>query len=117
MEDADNTVENQQETRPHLKKYQWPKGVSGNLAGRPKGSLSPKDRIRQMFEANPDDFDEFLQNYLNDKMNYKHVVELLDGKPHQSVDHTTKGKELPQPIINVFPDSSHKEGDVPEEES
>lgn len=116
MEDADNTTPNQQESRPHLKKYQWPKGVSGNPAGRPKGSLSPRDRIRNMFEQNPDDFDEFLQTYLNNPMNHKHVVELLDGKPHQSIDHTTMGKELPQPIINVPVNNSYTEGNSDEEE-
>jgi uncharacterized protein YeaO (DUF488 family) len=116
MEDTDITTQYQEGKRPHLKKYQWPKGVSGNPAGRPKGSISPRDRIRQMFEKNPDDFDEFLQEYLNNPMNHRHVVELLDGKPHQSIDHTTLGKELPQPIINVSTNDSHKEGSSDEEE-
>lgn len=113
--DTEGTAEKQHE---HLKKYQWPKGVSGNPEGRPRGSLSPKERIREMFLANPDDFDEFLQNYLNDRGNYKHVVELFDGKPHQSIDHTTLGKELPQPIINVLPaNNSYAEDNSDEEES
>lgn len=116
MSEPDNTTENQASPADRIKKYQWPKGVSGNPAGRPKGSISPRDRIRQMFEANPQDFDEFLENYLNDKMNYKHVVELLDGKPHQSVDHTTLGKELPTPIINVLGNNSNTESNSTEEE-
>lgn len=116
MEDADETA-NEQDKRAHLKKYQWPKGVSGNPAGRPPGILSPKERIKEMFLANPEDFDDFLQKYLNDKANYKHVVELFDGKPHQSIDHTTAGKELPQPIINVLPNHRHTESDSNEEES
>lgn len=97
-------------TFEHLKKYQWPKGVSGNPNGRPPGSISPRDKIRQMFEANPDDFEGFLEAYINDPKNRRHVVELLDGKPHQHIDHTTGGKELPQPIINVFPHLSDTEG-------
>lgn len=113
MEETEGTAEKQQE---HLKKYQWPKGVSGNPAGRPRGSISPKERIKEMFYANPQDFDEFLERYLNDKMNYRHIVELLDGKPHQSIDHTTMGKELPQPIINVPVNNSYTESDSNEEE-
>jgi len=112
--DTEGTAEEQHQ---HLKKYQWPKGVSGNPAGRPTGVLSPKERIKEMFLANPEDFDDFLQKYLNDRGNYKHVVELFDGKPHQSIDHTTLGKELPQPIINVLPNYSNTEDSSDEEEN
>lgn len=115
MEDADITEENQQNTRPHLKKYMWPKGVSGNPAGRPKGSLSAITRIKQMFEENPDDFDEWLTEYLKNPMNQKHVVEMIDSKPMQKVDHTTLGKEMPVPIINVQTYNSDPQGDEPEE--
>lgn len=86
----------------HLKKYQWPKGVSGNPDGRPEGTISPKHRIVAMFKENPEMFDEWLEDYITDPRNRKHVVELLDGKPHQSIDLTTAGKELPTPILNVF---------------
>jgi|24BtaG_2_1085350.scaffolds.fasta_scaffold10962_2 hypothetical protein len=68
----------------HLKKYQWPKGTSGNPKGREAGTLSAVTRIKQMFKANPEDFDEFLASYLNDPANKKHLVEMLDGKPYQS---------------------------------
>lgn len=68
----------------HLKKYKWPKGVSGNPKGKPAGSLSAVARIRAMFKENPKDFDEFLASYLNDPANKKHLVEMLDGKPYQS---------------------------------
>lgn len=111
---ADKSTENQRGA--HLKKYQWPKGVSGNPAGRPKGKLSPIDRIRQMFEENEKDFDEFLTEYLNDPSNKKHIVEMLDGRPMQRIDHSTMGKELPQPILNVFPNNSNEQNNGDEEE-
>lgn len=117
MEDGDETAENQASPADRIKKYQWPKGVSGNPKGRPPGILSPKERIKEMFMANPGDFDDFLQKYLNDKANYRHVVELFDGKAHQSIDHTTMGKELPQPILNVLTNNSYTESDSDEEES
>lgn len=119
MEDAEETVK-KQDKQPWLKKYRWPKGVSGNPHGRPQGSVSPKERIREMFIANPEDFDEFLEGYLNDPNNRRHVVELFEGKPAQSIDHTTQGKELPQPIINIngiLADNSNQEGGEDEQEN
>ena len=112
MEDPEKKVE-------RIKKYQWPKGVSGNPNGRPEGGISPKNRIIAMFRENPDGFDEWLEEYITDPRNRKHVVELLDGKPHQSVDVTSGGKELPIPILqitNVLPDQRNAEntGDVQE---
>lgn len=101
----------------HLKQWRWPKGVSGNPNGRPKGSISPRDKIRQVFEENEELFEDWLIEYISDPRNRKHVVELLDGKPHQSVDLTTAGKELPQPILNVFPYISNAEGNADEQEN
>ena len=105
---TDKSTSKQKNPAEHLKKYKWVKGVSGNPKGRPKGKLSPIDNIRQMFEKNPGDFNQFLTDYLNDKGNLKHIVEMLDGKPMMRIDHSSLGKELPQPILNVFPNNSNK---------
>lgn len=79
MDGAKTTTE-QPNKADRLKKYRWPKGVSGNPNGRP---ISPIKRIKEMFKENPDQFDEWLEEYLEDKQNRKHVVEMLDGKPKQ----------------------------------
>lgn len=99
----------------NIKPYQFKKGQSGNPAGRPPG-ISPRQRIKAKFEEDPEAFDDFLEKYINDPRNRKHVVELLDGKPHQSVDLTTAGKELPQPILNVLIDNSNPEDNEDEQE-
>lgn len=91
-----------QDKQPWLKKYRWPKGVSGNPAGKEPGTLSPKARIRQMFNENPEDFDEWLQQYLNDPNNRRHAIELLDGKPSQSHD---VNLTLPQFMIDLIKDN------------
>ena len=114
---GDKTTKEQYKPAEHLKKYQWVKGKSGNPKGRPKGKLSPIDNIRQMFQDNPDDFDEFLSGYLNDTANRKHIIEMLDGRPMQRIDHSSMGKELPTPILNVFTNDSNKEGDGNDEEN
>lgn len=103
---SDKSTKEQPNKADHLKKYRWVKGKSGNPKGRTPGKLSPIDNIRQMFEKNPKDFNEFLTEYLNDSSNTKHIVEMLDGKPMQRIDHSSLGKELPQPILNVFPNNS-----------
>lgn len=95
MGKAVNTTKKQH----RLQKYQWPKGVSGNPAGRPKGSISPRDKIRQMFEANPKYFEEFLSKYIEDPSNRKHVVEMIDGKPSQALDMNIK---LPESLIALI---------------
>lgn len=81
-----------------LEPYNWPKGVSGNPKGRPEGTLSAVTRIKQMFTANPDQFDEFLTAYLKDKSNRKHVIEMIDGKPKQSTDIAL---HVPKPLDDV----------------
>lgn len=57
-----------------------------NYAGRPKGSISPITRVKQIFEEDPDKFSEFIDGYIKDPQNRKHVVEMLDGKPKQALD-------------------------------
>lgn len=61
-------------------------GQSGNPAGRPKGSISPITRIRQIFEESPEAFEQFIKGYMEDPDNRKHLVEMLDGKPKQALD-------------------------------
>lgn len=74
--------ESKQRQLAGLKPFQ--KGVSGNPAGRPKGSLSVIGSIKQMFENNPEQFQEFINKYLKDPRNRQHIVEMIDGKPRGS---------------------------------
>jgi hypothetical protein len=108
MEESDFT-DDKQNTKPWLYK----KGQSGNPAGRPKGSLSLKTYLRQRFEAMTDEEREaFLDGIPKDKM-----WEMVEGRASQSIDHTTAGKELPVPIINlnnlngILANNRNQEGD------
>ena len=50
------------------------KGKSGNPNGRPKGSISPITKIRQIFESDPQAFDKFVVDYMQDPANRKHFL-------------------------------------------
>lgn len=78
----------------HLKEYQWKKGESGNPNGRPPGAISVIKRVREKFADNPEAFEAFIAEYIEDPANRKHVVEMLDGKPQQKTDITSGGDKI-----------------------
>jgi hypothetical protein len=80
--------ENTEKTDNKLNKpYLFQKGDDPrrNLNGRPKGSLSVIGRLKQMWEENPEDFEEFVKEYKKDPQNRKHITEMIDGKPKQDI--------------------------------
>ena len=64
----------------------FPKGKSGNPLGKPKGAVSVKARLKKMFREEPEKFEEFVDRYLKNEKNERHLVEMLDGKPAQTID-------------------------------
>lgn len=75
-------AENQQEnSKEWLKPFQWKKGQSGNIMGRPKGK-SMKEYARQYLERMTDEErDEWLEGIAKDK-----IWEMSEGKPKQDLD-------------------------------
>lgn len=104
-------------------------GQSGNPAGRPPGIPNAKTRYKRLLEltskkANPvtGELEEFTQLELmdmavfnkalkGDMVAYKEIQDRLEGRAAQAVDLTTKGKELPTPILGGITK------DVPENDS
>lgn len=70
------------------------KGFTGNPAGRPVGSISVIDKLRQIYLADPDKFETFVKRYAENEANDRHQVEMLDGKPVQATDITSKGEKI-----------------------
>ena len=56
------TTEVKQKFRPQT----WVKGQSGNPAGRPKGSVSIKDKVRQYLEANPEEVGKIVEHFVKE---------------------------------------------------
>lgn len=90
---TDKTVKNS-------KPWQFQKGDDPrrNLEGRPEGSISPITRLKQIFKENPEKFEKFVQDYGEDPMNRKHIVEMIDGKPKQTL---AGDKDNPLRIIAI----------------
>ena len=55
-----------------------------NRRGRGKGTISAIAKVKQKFEENPKMFQEFIDEYIKDPANRKHIVEMIDGKPKQT---------------------------------
>jgi hypothetical protein len=91
------------------------KGESGNPNGRPKGQRNFATLYREAIlkiatstKQQPDAFElEIVEQAVRKARNgdvrfYQDLMDRLHGKAPQHIDHTTDGKALPQPIINVF---------------
>lgn len=93
------------------------KGGKQPGAGRPKGSTN---KIKFSDFVNAKDratFVEFmLSNYMGDMRLATWVGDQLFGKAPQAIDHTTMGKELPQPLLNVLYNNSDTKGSATQEE-
>ena len=103
----------------------WKPGVSANPKGRPKTGNSLAELMREFLQQAPPDQKKTYQQLFIDKTYHKAVVEgdvaaikliwsYIDGMPKQSVDHTTNGQQLPQPIINVPTNNSNSEDNKPQ---
>lgn len=91
----------------------WKKGQSGNPKGRPKGAISSKtilNRFLSLVEKNVKNpvTGEFEDMTVAEVMNlsiiakarkgdlsaYREVLDRLEGKPQQNIDHTTGGEKI-----------------------
>ncbi len=86
-------------------------GVSGNPGGRPVGSVSIVGMIRKKFEEQPEYAEKWVEKLLEDPSNRKAVMEQIDGKPKQSIDHTTAGKAIAG--FNFISNGDHNTDNTP----
>ena len=86
MEKEPNRTGQKQVKEDGRKRTQFKKGVSGNPAGRPKGSISIKDEIRRHLKKHPEEFKKLCQFYLQDKKMRELLWKMIDGLPRQSIE-------------------------------
>lgn len=58
-------------------------GVSGNPLGRPKGSISIKDKVRQYLEEHPEEMQNIVGHFVHD--NRELMWQMLEGRPQQTI--------------------------------
>jgi len=68
------------------KPWQFQPGQSGNPAGKPKGTLSIKARIKKILDANPERFAELCEYYLTEKAHRELLWKMIDGSPAQAIE-------------------------------
>lgn len=77
-----------EEETPRIKTDEKGRFVEGTAPGpgRPKGSISIKDRVRQYLEANPEDVEEIVRHFV--KKNRELMWQMLEGRPSQGIEHS-----------------------------
>lgn len=82
--------------------------------GRPKGSVSIKDKVRQYLESHPEEVEAIVEHFV--KNNRELMWQMLEGRPQQDV--TSDGKAIPTPLLYAIPNNdSSKENPQPQEEN
>ena len=86
-------------------------GISGNPAGKPKGSLSIKAAIKRRLEDNPEELKEVVEHFV--KKNRELMWQMIEGRPSQQVD-LGNADDLPFQIIIKKDDRGEDNKTVPE---
>jgi len=96
----------QDKTSPKLARDENGRLIGGqeslNPLGRPKGSISIKDKVRQYLESHPDEVEKIVEHFV--KTNRELMWQMLEGRPYQDI--VSGGEKLPTPILNVFTNHS-----------
>ena len=71
-------------------------GQSGNLLGKPKGTVSITTKVKRYLLDHPEDFEEIIKDYVKDKKKRELLWRMIDSPPKQPID---IGGELPVRVI------------------
>ncbi len=87
MPATDSTAEKQRNAgHANIVPHQFKPGETGNPSGRPKGSISIKDKVRQYLEDNPEHVASMVRDFVHKRPEL--VWQMLEGKPGQKMEHS-----------------------------
>lgn len=112
MDGVEYTTPQQPKLKGGITGKGWLPGQSGNPAGRPKGSVSIRDKIRQYLEDHPGEVDRIVKHFVKENMEF--MWQMLEGKPHQTVD-TSMEITTVTPLLEALkakPQEPKQEGDA-----
>lgn len=110
------TAKDIEESENRLKRDDKGRLVKGTPPGpgRPKGSISIKDKVRQYLEEHPDEVDSIVRHFVS--KNRELMWQMLEGRPQQDL--TTGGEKInPIPIYGGLSIQGHESNqeDIPAE--
>ena len=111
MEDVSQETEQVNSGEIRDERGRFKPGFTGNPLGKPEGTISPIQRVKQIFREDPERFAEFLEGYIKDANNRKHIVEMIDGKPMQKTDVTSNGESLTPILVKFIDNEDHRNPD------
>lgn len=106
---------------PPPKETQFKKGQSGNPKGKPVGTLSLTNRIKEFLLEKAKDGETYeeklrkaivLRAITKSDVLVKEILERVDGKVMQQTDITSGGKPLPTPILGNVPSDNSTNKDT-----
>lgn len=83
----DETASKQHE-KEWLKPFRYQKGHSGNPDGRPKGSISIKQKVREYLDEHPYAYEEFIKGVITTRKNQLETWKMLEGAPKATAEIT-----------------------------
>ena len=102
-QDTDKT-----EKKHKLKPQLWKKGESGNLNGRPKGTISILTKVKKYLKEHPDKFEELIAYYIDNRKMRELLWKMIDGMPRQS--HEIGGKDGGLPVQITYKIEKNEDG-------
>ncbi len=106
LENAEEQLENSKVPK-QLQPWMYRKGQSGNPGGRPKGSISMKQWVKERLESMTDEQREEFMEGLPKEIIWK----MGEGMPQTNTDITSGGKPIPlfDNTTNVLPNNNSNE--------
>lgn len=109
MEEPEIQAKNKQNPVDRIQPYQWKKGQSGNIMGRPKGKTMKEYAREYLARMNEEERDAFMEGIAKES-----IWKMAEGNPHSTGDQNVhvvmpekQDKEMAQAALGSFLNKKH----------